>query len=76
MSLVAGRGPLSNEPAGWFSPRVDLKLPADVVYVEPHPRRVQAFRGGRMVIDTERALLVHRRNRPLSYAFRADEVPR
>jgi uncharacterized protein (DUF427 family) len=74
VSLVAGRGPLSNEPAGWFSPRVDLKLPADVVYVEPHPRRVQAFRGGRMVIDTERALLVHRRNRPLSYAFRADEV--
>jgi uncharacterized protein (DUF427 family) len=70
VSLVAGRGPLSNEPAGWFSPR----LPADVVYVEPHPRRVQAFRGAHMVIDTERALLVHRRNRPLSYAFRADEV--
>jgi uncharacterized protein (DUF427 family) len=70
MSLVAGRGPLSNDPAGWFSPT----LPADVVYVEPHPRRVQAFRGGRMVIDTEQALLVHRRNHPLSYAFRADEV--
>ena len=70
MSLVAGRGPLSNEPAGWFSP----SLPSDVVYVEPHPRRVQAVRGGRTVIDTERALLVHRRNHPLSYAFRADEV--
>jgi uncharacterized protein (DUF427 family) len=70
MSLVSGRGPLSNEPAGWFSP----PLPADVVYVEPHPRRVQAVRGGRIVIDTERALLVHRRNHPLSYAFRADEV--
>jgi uncharacterized protein (DUF427 family) len=27
-----------------------------------------------MVIDTERALLVHRRNHPLSYAFRVDEV--
>jgi uncharacterized protein (DUF427 family) len=26
------------------------------------------------VIDTERALLVHRRNHPLSYAFRVDEV--
>ncbi len=65
MSLVAGRGPLSNEPDGWFSPR----LPAEVVYVEPHPRRVQAVRGGRMVIDTERVLLVHRRNHPLSYAF-------
>ncbi len=71
MSLVAGRGPLSTAPAGWFAP----PLPADVVYVEPHPRRVQAFRGGRCVIDTESALLVHRRNHPLSYAFPADEVP-
>jgi len=70
VSLVAGRGPLSNEPAGWFSP----SLPSDVVYVEPHPRRVQAVRGGHTVIDTERALLVHRRNHPLSYAFRLDEV--
>ena len=70
MSLVAGRGPLSNDPAGWFSP----ELPADVVYVEPHPRRVQAVRDGRIVIDTEHALLVHRRNHPLSYAFRAEEV--
>jgi uncharacterized protein (DUF427 family) len=69
MSLVAGRGPLSNEPAGWFSP----ELPADAVYVEPHARRVQAVRDGHTVIDTERALLVHRRNHPLSYAFRVDE---
>jgi len=70
MSLVAGRGPLSTDPAGWFWPA----LPAHVVYVEPHPRRVQAFRDGRKVIDTERALLVHRRNHPLSYAFPTDEV--
>ena len=70
MSLVAGRGPLSADPAGWFSP----PLPADVVFVEPHPRRVQAIRHGHKVIDTERALLVHRRSCPLSYAFPADEV--
>ncbi|MCV7402666.1 DUF427 domain-containing protein [Mycobacterium fragae] len=70
MSLVAGRGPLSSDPAGWFSPAV----PDDVVYVEPHPRRVQALRGGRTIIDTERSLLVHRRNHPLSYAFRAEDV--
>lgn len=70
MSLVAGRGPLSRDPAGWFSPA----LPADVVYVEPHPRRVQAIRKGRTVIDTERALLVHRRDHPLSYVFPVDEV--
>jgi uncharacterized protein (DUF427 family) len=70
MTLVAGRGPLADDPAGWFSP----PLPAEVVYVEPHPRRVQAWRGGQSVIDTEHVLLVHRRNRPLSYAFPADEV--
>jgi uncharacterized protein (DUF427 family) len=70
MSLVAGRGPLSHDPAGWFSPA----LPVDVVFVEPHPRRVQALTNGHTVIDTERALLVHRRNHPLSYAFPADEV--
>jgi uncharacterized protein (DUF427 family) len=70
VSLVAGRGPLSSEPAGWFSP----ELPHDVVYVEPHPRRVQALRDGQLMVDTERVLLVHRRNHPLSYAFRPEDV--
>jgi uncharacterized protein (DUF427 family) len=70
MSLVAGRGPLSEDPAGWFS----SPLPEDVVFVEPHPRRVQAIRAGQTVIDTERALLVHRRGHPLSYVFPAAEV--
>lgn len=69
MSLVAGRGPLSRDPAGWFAPPIP-----EVVYVEPHPRRVQAVRDGRVVIDTEGALLVHRRDHPLSYAFPAGEV--
>lgn len=70
MSLVAGHGPLSSDPAGRFAPA----LPADVVFIEPHPRRVQALRDGRPVIDTEHALMVHRRGRPLSYVFLAAEV--
>ena len=70
MTLVAGRGPFSDDPAGRFCP----PLPADVVYIEPHPRRVEALRHGRKVIDTERALLVHRRGHPLSYVFPAGEV--
>lgn len=70
MSLVAGRGPLSSDPAGRFVP----PLPAGAVYIEPHPRRVQAFKDGRAVIDTERVLMVHRPGQPLSYLFRADEV--
>jgi uncharacterized protein (DUF427 family) len=70
MTLVAGRGPLSKDPAGWFVP----PLPPDVVYVEPHPRRVQALRDGRVVLDTEQVLMVHRRDHPLSYAFRPAEI--
>src|ERR1044072_9268478 len=70
MSLVTGRGPLSKDPAGWFSP----PLPDDVVFVEPHPRRAQALRDGAVVIDTGRALLVHRAGRPLQFAFPPDVV--
>ncbi|TPG36919.1 DUF427 domain-containing protein [Mycolicibacterium hodleri] len=70
MSLVAGRGPLSVDPAGWFS----SPLPTEVVFVEPHPRRIQAILNGRAVIDTEHALLVHRPGHALSYAFPAEEV--
>jgi uncharacterized protein (DUF427 family) len=49
-------------------------MPPGVVYLEPHPRRVQGVVGGRAVIDTERALLVHRAGRPLTYAFPEGEV--
>jgi uncharacterized protein (DUF427 family) len=70
MSLVTGHGPLSSQPAGWFTP----PLAPDTVFGEPHARRVQALLDGRTVIDTERALLVHRRDSPLSYAFPADAV--
>ncbi len=70
MSLTAARGPLGADPAGWFSP----PLPEGVVFVEPHPRRVRAMVDDRAVIDTERALLVHRVGRPLTYAFPADDV--
>ncbi len=70
MTLVAGRGPLSSDPAGRFS----APVPADVAYIEPHPRRVQAIRDGRQVIDTERALMVHRQAHPLSYVFPAEVV--
>ncbi|MDQ6696947.1 MAG: DUF427 domain-containing protein [Actinomycetota bacterium] len=70
MSLTTGRGPLGTDPAGWFSKTV----PAGVVFVEPHARRVQGMVDGTAVIDTERALLVHRAGQTLSFAFPADEV--
>jgi uncharacterized protein (DUF427 family) len=70
MSLVTGRGPLSSDPQGWFHP----PLAPGTVFVEPHVRRIQALRGGEILIDTEHALLVHRSDHPLSYAFPAEEV--
>ncbi|UXA19862.1 DUF427 domain-containing protein [Mycobacterium sp. SMC-4] len=70
MSLVVGYGPLSSERAGVLVPPVS----GDLVYVEPHPRRIEAFRGEHRVLHTERALLVHRRGDVLRYAFPVDEV--
>jgi uncharacterized protein (DUF427 family) len=70
VSLVAGRGPLSGDRAGFFAP----PLSGDLVYVEPHRRRITATLAGRTVVDTEQALMVHRRGQPLSYAFPRDAV--
>ena len=70
MSLTTGRGPLSARPAGRFS----APIPAGVVYVEPFARRVRATRGGATVVDSERAVLVHRPGRPPAYAFPAADV--
>ena len=65
MTLTAGLGPLGVDPAGWFTPA----LPNGAVYVEPHKRRIRALLNGQPVIDTEGALMVHRRGHALSYAF-------
>ena len=70
MTLTTARGPLGPDPAGRFSPPVA----PGTVYVEPHPRRVEALVAGRTVINTEAALIVHRPGQPLSYAFPADVV--
>ena len=70
MSLTTGRGPLSARPAGRFSAAV----PENVSYVEPFRRRVRATKDGRTLIDTERALLLHRPGQPPTLAFPSDDV--
>jgi uncharacterized protein (DUF427 family) len=70
MSLTTGRGPLSARRAGRFS----APVPDHVSYLEPFPRRVRATRDGRTVIDTERALLLHRPGQPPTLAFPTDDV--
>jgi uncharacterized protein (DUF427 family) len=70
MTLTAGLGPLGVGPAGWFTP----PLPNGAVYVEPHQRRIRALLDGQTVIDTEAALMVHRRGHALAYVFLELEV--
>ena len=70
MSLTTGRGPLSGRPAGRFS----VPVPDDVVYVEPFRRRVRGVVAGRTLVDSDRALLVHRPGAPPSYAFPLADV--
>ena len=70
MTLTSARGPLSPDPAGRFSPPIS----AGTVYIEPHPRRIEAIVGDRTAIDTEAALIVHRPGHPVSYAFLPEHV--
>ena len=70
MSLTTGRGPLSRNRAGRFS----APVPDGVAYVEPFRRRVRGVTGDRTLVDSERALLVHRAGEPPGYAFPAADV--
>ncbi len=70
MSLSTGRGPLSGRPAGRFT----VPVPPGVAYLEPFRRRVRATMAGRTVVDSERVLLVHRPDRPPTYAFPEGDV--
>jgi uncharacterized protein (DUF427 family) len=49
-------------------------MPENVTYIEPFRRRVRARKGDRTVINTERAVLVHRPGRPPTFAFPAHDV--
>jgi uncharacterized protein (DUF427 family) len=70
MSLTTGRGPLSAKPAGRFT----AAMPEQVSYIEPFRRRVTATKDGRIVVETERALLMHRPGQPPNLAFPVEDV--
>jgi len=71
MTLSGGRAPLSPDRTGRFTQPV----PDDLAYVEPYLRRLRGRIGGRTVIDSERALLVHRPTWPwYVFAFPPEDV--
>ncbi len=57
MSLTLGSGPLAGTPAG--ATNYTIEAPRHRIWFEPYPRRLRAFAGGRLVLDTTRAHLLH-----------------
>jgi len=56
VSLTIGPGPFSTDSRGVLSTG---ELPRGAAYAEPYPRRVRALLGGRSLLDTEKAWMVH-----------------
>lgn len=56
MSLTFGPAPFSRHRAGLLSAG---QLPATAAYAEPYPRRVRAFLGGQVVLDSEHGWMLH-----------------
>jgi len=65
-----GRAPFGGSPAGRFN----FEPPDHVVYVEAFPRRVRAERGGEVVVDSDRVVLVHESGELPHYAFPGHDV--
>lgn len=57
MSLTKGTGPLAAKPQGEFN--FAWNAPAHRIFFEAYPRRLRAVVGGRVVLDTTRAHLLH-----------------
>jgi len=70
VSLTVGRGPFGHRPSGRF----DFDPPDRVTFVEVHPRRVRAFKGERLIVDSDRVRLVYRTGSLPRFAFPADDV--
>jgi uncharacterized protein (DUF427 family) len=69
MSLTAGRGPFSTDPAGRF----DAPVPRPVLFWDPVPQRIRALLGSETVLDSDRAALLHETGSlPVYYVPRDD----
>ncbi len=71
MSLTIGSGPVSTDSRGVLSTG---EVPRGATYAEPYPRRVRALLGGRALLDTDKAWMVHRPGFGAELWFPRDEV--
>jgi uncharacterized protein (DUF427 family) len=74
MSLTLGSGPLAGTPAG--ATNYVIESPQHRIWFEPYPARLRALVGGRVVLDTTRASLLHETGiPPVPYAPLEDLDP-
>jgi len=67
MSLTMGSGPLAGTPRG--ETNYTIQAPRHRIWFEPYPRRLRAVVGDAVVLDTERAHLLHETGiPPVAYA--------
>jgi uncharacterized protein (DUF427 family) len=72
MSLTVGTGPFGHQPAGRFN--FDLPSDRGLLYVEEHPKRIRAVRGGETVVDSRRARLAWEQGRLPRFWFPQEDV--
>jgi len=70
MSMTVGTGPFGEHPTGHF----DFEPPAEITFVEVHPRRVRAVKDDETVVDSERVRLVYRSGKLPHFAFPSNDV--
>jgi uncharacterized protein (DUF427 family) len=71
MSLTMGTGPFGHAPAGRFN----VEVPHDrILFSDPTPRRIRAVLGGRTVLDSRRARMLHEHARLPRYFVPRDDV--
>jgi len=71
VSLTIGPRPFSTDSRGVLS---SGELPRGAAYAEPYPRRVRALLGGRALLDTDKAWMVHGPGFGAELRFPRDEV--
>jgi uncharacterized protein (DUF427 family) len=72
VTLTVGTAPFGSSPIGWFN--FDPHPPADVVHVEPSPRRVRVLLDGVTVADSEDVLLLQPARQTGVYLFPREHV--
>jgi uncharacterized protein (DUF427 family) len=69
--MTVGSGPFGHRPAGRFNVDVPAR---GIQYLEAFPRRIRAFVGGELVVDSVNAQMLHEQHRLPVWCFPPEDV--